>query len=787
MFRGLWCVAVATTVGCGACFAPPPEPLIIPAHTDAAAEAMDGSDAPQGADDAALPSDGAPDHLLLDDGSSGNDGREAAVADGDDAEAVEVDVPEPDAVAEVEVVGPTCKTAADCPAPAACHGAAWCEPTSGECVYVKLSGTPCEDGDICTELGACEDGVCVSPAKDCEDGIACSEDSCDSQKGCRHDISKCSCTKDQDCDDGDLCTQPASCESLSCVGGEPVDCSHLDAECTVGKCDSRDGSCVSAPRPDGAPCEDSDPCTAGDGCLAGICKPGGAACGDANPCTTDLCHATTGACSHVSLQNGLDCDDGDECTIGDACNLGACKGVDRLDTTVSWEATLGPVDYTSYLVWHGVTASGASSLVAVSSEALTLVHTGGTTLLGLAAANTPRITLVRLDPSGNLLEHQVIPADGPIRVDSVAYTPGGGVFALVEHSSSLAFGGGKFYESEPQKSEDARTLVYFSAAADVVWTLRFEPDIRPLLAFYSPSLPARVGVVAVHRVAVSGPVVVGPAAPPLPAAVTSNWSLSLLTWTLAGTAVVARDVGSIASWSFLGAKSASDGSVAMCFSTKGSMSLSGLGQLPWTDGSVERTVLAQLNAAGDLTAVATAQSPNISQVFALDYDSTHGAVASVFYSGLLAATDATGNTSTIVEEEGTQAVGRSCFIRLSSAGELVWPLNCGIPGNRWATSFLPDGAVSVLADGFLAEAPAGGRYGLGAPSQAPKTYLAEISAIGEFRALGLLDTTNLCTALARGVAGQWMLGCWKASDTPDEGKTFVVQKIDALPPPQCEQ
>jgi len=95
--------------------------------------------------------------------------------------------------------------------------------------------------------------------------------------------------------------------------------------------------------PDGAACDDANPCTSGDTCGGGSCQPGtnpcddGNACtndlcipscshtpvncDDVNPCTDDGCNTSTG-CTHAA--NANPCSDGSPCTAGDACAGGIC-------------------------------------------------------------------------------------------------------------------------------------------------------------------------------------------------------------------------------------------------------------------------------------------------------------------------------------------------------------------------------------------------------------------------------------------------------------------------------
>jgi len=107
----------------------------------------------------------------------------------------------------------------------------------------------------------------------------------------------------------DECDVRADCVPL--LGLPPC----LDVACVAGRCELGD-------LPDGAACDDGDPCTTGGGCQAGACvsEP---ACDDGNPCTTDGCDPNLG-CIHTFNQRP--CDDGSVCTTGDRCFMGECVG-----------------------------------------------------------------------------------------------------------------------------------------------------------------------------------------------------------------------------------------------------------------------------------------------------------------------------------------------------------------------------------------------------------------------------------------------------------------------------
>lgn len=772
-------IAAMLALCAASCVQAPPRPPVLPPIHDADADVADVADV---AGDVG-PEDG-------EESESGADTEIGTVVlDGGDAVGADGDGDATDVGSEVDAPAPECVIAGDCAPPTACHGVATCDQSTGKCSYPNLVGTPCEDGDICTDAGTCADGVCVSPAKDCDDGIPCTEDSCDAQKGCRHDISKCTCTKDEDCDDGDLCTLPASCKSLTCAGGEPVDCSTLDAPCTVGQCDSLDGSCVSAPRADGAPCDDGDPCTGGDGCVAGACEPGGPACDDANPCTTDLCAATTGKCSNVPVQDGTSCDDADSCTIGDACNSGKCISVKRLEANIAWEATLTGADSPDVYLRLGVSDTGTTTLVVEADAPPTLTYAGGAESLTLGFnvdLGLDAVLIVRFDSFGAFKGETVIPADGFMSLVDAVHTPAGATFVLVKHAASLWFSGGRFRVTDTDAVGSTHTLLSYNTYGSFEWDLRFEPELTPLALFFSAGTPPRVGVFATHSAEVAGPTRLAPALAPLPASAQSTSSLAMLSWTLPGTAVVSRDVGSLTagSWSRGVARGGADLTVATMLVGDYSMVLNGIGELP---GGTKRAMLARFGADGSTLSTVNADSPILISLGSLDYDSTHGSVASVAYQGLLNTTDSAGTSVTIVGDEVGPDLGLSCYLRVDTAGNVSWPLNCGAPGGGIAANIDSDGSVFVLALGAVAEAPAGGRFRLSALGENPLFfYAARLSPTGHFVGIAPLDITDVCTVVASNTAGYRSLGCLDPSTIWSPPLKMVIRSVETEPAPGCE-
>ena len=90
----------------------------------------------------------------------------------------------------------------------------YCDSLCIQCRHSNLSlGTPCDDGDVCTENDQCVDGICQGTQKKCDDSDPCTDDSCDPLTGgCEYEP--------KSCDDGnpytdDLCNPlTGECENV---------------------------------------------------------------------------------------------------------------------------------------------------------------------------------------------------------------------------------------------------------------------------------------------------------------------------------------------------------------------------------------------------------------------------------------------------------------------------------------------------------------------------------------------------------------------------------------------
>ncbi len=173
-------------------------------------------------------------------------------------------------------------------------------------------GTPCDDGDSCTESDIYTAGVCKGKPLDCTGlDTQCTSGSC--QNGACVAI-----PKDGACNDGDPCTVTDVCANGTCAG-VGLDCSNLDDTCVVGVCEA--GLCVAAPIE--AVCDDSDSCTTDDKCVAGSCQGTPMDCSQLNAgCFAGVC--VDGVCQPAPVEGP--CNDGDPCTDNDVCVDGQCQG-----------------------------------------------------------------------------------------------------------------------------------------------------------------------------------------------------------------------------------------------------------------------------------------------------------------------------------------------------------------------------------------------------------------------------------------------------------------------------
>ncbi|MBI5478643.1 MAG: hypothetical protein HY906_07310, partial [Deltaproteobacteria bacterium] len=216
-----------------------------------------------------------------------------------------------------------CTTNGDCLALDQCHDNGTCG-GDFKCTYpVKPNGTTCNDGDACTQTDTCQAGVCTGGnPKTCA-----APDQCHEAGVCDPGTGSCTYANKTDgtpCNDGDLCTQSDTCQLGACVGGDPKVCAN--DECRFGgTCVPSTGQCDGAPKPDGTSCNDGNKCTQNDQCTAGACAGTAITCVTLDTChTAGTCNPATGLCSNPPKLNGTGCDDANACTSGETCTNGAC-------------------------------------------------------------------------------------------------------------------------------------------------------------------------------------------------------------------------------------------------------------------------------------------------------------------------------------------------------------------------------------------------------------------------------------------------------------------------------
>jgi hypothetical protein len=106
----------------------------------------------------------------------------------------------------------------------------------------KPDGSMCNDGDLCTYDDTCHAGVCTGGTP-----ITCSTpgDACHEAATCEPSTGQCVNAPKPDgtpCSDANACTQTDTCQAGACTGGDEVECDSPDP-CHVGVCRPRSGTC----------------------------------------------------------------------------------------------------------------------------------------------------------------------------------------------------------------------------------------------------------------------------------------------------------------------------------------------------------------------------------------------------------------------------------------------------------------------------------------------------------------------------------------------------------------
>jgi hypothetical protein len=109
------------------------------------------------------------------------------------------------------------------------------------------------------------------------------------------------------CNDGNACTQSDVCQNQQCVGSNPIVCVGSDQCHAAGLCNPGTGACSNPAKADGTACTDGNACTQTDTCQSGTCS--GAApvvCAALDQChSPGTCATATGACSNPVIGTGV--------------------------------------------------------------------------------------------------------------------------------------------------------------------------------------------------------------------------------------------------------------------------------------------------------------------------------------------------------------------------------------------------------------------------------------------------------------------------------------------------
>ncbi len=202
-----------------------------------------------------------------------------------------------------------------------CTDGLFCTATDG-CVGGICVGTgnPCT-GSVCDDVtDAC---VQCLVDTDCNDNNLCTDDTCVTRTCVRTNNTLL-------CNDGSACTANDRCTAGACAGGTTVDCSGAGDTCNVASCNpggAPNNCAIITPRPNGSPCSDGNRCTVGDTCQSAVCVSTPTNCTSLDTlCSLGMCNSTNGTCIAVPRNNGVGCDDGLPCTTGDVCLNGLCRG-----------------------------------------------------------------------------------------------------------------------------------------------------------------------------------------------------------------------------------------------------------------------------------------------------------------------------------------------------------------------------------------------------------------------------------------------------------------------------
>lgn len=139
--------------------------------------------------------------------------------------------------------------------------------TDGDCCdsACRFEVGPCDDGDVCVVGESCQSGICTGGAPvDCSAvSNSCAPAACD-PSGSEGNCSDVTTLADgSPCEDGDACTENSTCDAGTCLQGTPVSCDDANP-CTSDACDPSSG-CVNEVVVESRTCASCDDGTDNDG------------------------------------------------------------------------------------------------------------------------------------------------------------------------------------------------------------------------------------------------------------------------------------------------------------------------------------------------------------------------------------------------------------------------------------------------------------------------------------------------------------------------------------------
>ena len=199
----------------------------------------------------------------------------------------------------------------------------------------KADGTLCNDGSVNTVNDKCTSGVCAGTSL-CAGVVCLPSSQCHQAGTCNPATGTCttpSKPNNAPCDDQNPLTLVDSCVGGVCVGTSRCGstCFPSDQCHAAGVCDAATGLCSQPNVADGTACSDGNPATSSDQCVVGFCSGsivcGATVCPKPQQCHMYECQGTS--CKHVTVKDGVPCNDGNPRTTNDTCIKGACTGWDK--------------------------------------------------------------------------------------------------------------------------------------------------------------------------------------------------------------------------------------------------------------------------------------------------------------------------------------------------------------------------------------------------------------------------------------------------------------------------